>query len=151
MPVGWTARRRIGSFRTDGSMQIVQFYQDGDCFLYLSPIPDLTDEPVTSTPTLYAVSAPNGVVGAKALVRGKFVPAPGEGSVPALIISPFDNSTATSASNCNTIGDGSTFSQAFDLTVSVDSLNRVKVITGPAGGSLDMTAYGYIDPRDIDV
>jgi hypothetical protein len=37
MPSGYTLKRRIGSFRTNSSAQIIDFVQDGDEFSWVAP------------------------------------------------------------------------------------------------------------------
>jgi hypothetical protein len=62
MPSGYTLKRRIGSFKTNGSAQIIDFVQDGDEFLWASgAVQDasLTD-PGTSI-VLRTMSVPTGL------------------------------------------------------------------------------------------
>lgn len=61
MPSGWTARRRIGSIRTDGSAQIIAFSQVGDEFLWDAPVRDYQGAPGVSTAVLRTVTVPTGV------------------------------------------------------------------------------------------
>jgi len=47
MPAGYTFKRRIGAFVTDGSNNIVAFIQSGDYFRLLSPVQDVNDNTIT--------------------------------------------------------------------------------------------------------
>ncbi len=63
-PTGTTAFRRIGSFKTDGSAQIVAFSQAGDRFDWGTPVAELTASTpgVTTALTQTLVGVPLGVV-----------------------------------------------------------------------------------------
>ena len=61
IPVGYTAYRRIASVITDGSSNILQFYQLGDYFYWGVPVKDSSNvNPGTSAITL-AVQVPSGL------------------------------------------------------------------------------------------
>lgn len=61
-PVGTTAFRRIGSFKTDGSANILTFTQDGDYFVWKASVLDVSDtNPGTSAVTKTLASVPTGV------------------------------------------------------------------------------------------
>jgi hypothetical protein len=61
MPTGYTKKRRIGSFKTDGSAHIIAFVQDGDVFRWATPVNDVTaTNPGTSAVTR-TLSVPTGV------------------------------------------------------------------------------------------
>lgn len=63
MPAGYTARRRIGSFKTDGSAQIVAYIQTGNRFLLSVPGIDYdATNPGTAAVTRALASVPTGVV-----------------------------------------------------------------------------------------
>jgi len=62
MPTNYTKKRRIGYFLTDGANAVRTYTQDGDTFLYLSPIREVdTTNPGTSAVTTATASCPNGV------------------------------------------------------------------------------------------
>lgn len=62
-PTSTTAFRRVGSFLTNGSAQIISFIQDGDLFQWLAPVQDLnSNNPTTgSAVTRTLASVPTGV------------------------------------------------------------------------------------------
>jgi len=61
MPGSYTSRRRLGSFKTDGSSQIVLFSQNGDEFLWDAAVVDVdATNPGTSAVTR-TLSVPTGV------------------------------------------------------------------------------------------
>jgi hypothetical protein len=68
LPAPYTKKRRIGSFLTDVSANIVSFIQFGDAFLWLTPVPNETGVSVGTSPHLTTLTVPNGVN-----VFGKFL------------------------------------------------------------------------------
>ncbi len=61
-PAGTTAFRRIGSFLTNGSAQIIQFTQYADQFLWANPPVDINGSIASSTSaSLFTLSVPKGV------------------------------------------------------------------------------------------
>lgn len=62
MPGGYTARRRIGSFKTNGSAQIIAFSQVGDEFLWDAAVVDIdSTNPGTSAVTRTLNGVPTGI------------------------------------------------------------------------------------------
>lgn len=61
MPVGWTAKRRVGSVLTDGSANIIPFTQFGDQFLWSVPVTDANAVAVGTTAILVTLSVPTGI------------------------------------------------------------------------------------------
>jgi hypothetical protein len=61
MPTGYTLKRRIGSFLTDGSAHIVGFVQDGDYFRWKVAVLDGSDTNPGTAAQLKPVSVPAGV------------------------------------------------------------------------------------------
>jgi hypothetical protein len=75
LPSGYTLKRRIGSFKTDGSAHIVPFSQNGDEFLWKAPPIDQNGVSLSTTSTLYMLSVPpdvqtNAIFAGSALVSG---------------------------------------------------------------------------------
>jgi FlaG/FlaF family flagellin (archaellin) len=61
MPSGYTLKRRIGSFKTNGSAQIIAYVQDGDFFWWSSLVADVNvTNPGTSAVTR-TLTVPTGV------------------------------------------------------------------------------------------
>lgn len=61
LPSGYTAFRRIGSFRTDGAAAILAFAQIDDTFYFSASITDVATTNMGATNALYALSVPTGV------------------------------------------------------------------------------------------
>lgn len=60
MPANYTKKRRIGSLFTDGSTHFKTFVQNGDTFLWMTPVNDFTGTPF-NTASLKTLSVPTGV------------------------------------------------------------------------------------------
>src|SRR5581483_3995366 len=56
MPASYTKKRRIGSMKTNGSGQWTAFTQNGDEFLWTTPIADAVGFNLTTTASLIALS-----------------------------------------------------------------------------------------------
>jgi hypothetical protein len=64
MPAGYTYKRRIGCFRTDGAAEIVNFYQIGNMFRFMAQKDDRPNAAIANTNrNLLTVSAPENCIG----------------------------------------------------------------------------------------
>jgi hypothetical protein len=61
MPSGWTARRRLGSIRTNGSAQITQFFQYGDEFIWNTAVTDVSVQNPGTSAVLRTLTVPTGI------------------------------------------------------------------------------------------
>jgi hypothetical protein len=62
MPLGYTLKRRLGGFRTNGSAQVINYIQDGDDFFWSAPIiTDVAASNPGATAVLRALTVPGGV------------------------------------------------------------------------------------------
>lgn len=62
MPSGFVNKRRVGSIKTNESGNIIAFVQNNDCFLYITPIIDLSSSTLpTSNATSYTLSIPPAI------------------------------------------------------------------------------------------
>jgi hypothetical protein len=62
MPTDYTVKRRIGSFRTDGSAEVLAFSQFGDEFLWTLPLRDFTHTNPGTSAQVRTLRVPTGVV-----------------------------------------------------------------------------------------
>lgn len=61
-PSGYTLKRRIGSFKTDGSAHIIAYVQMGDFFEWVTPVADISaNNPGTTATTRTLASIPTGL------------------------------------------------------------------------------------------
>lgn len=61
LPTSYSVKRRIGSMKTDGSSHWTAFTQNGDEFLWVTPIADAVGFSLTTTASLFTLSVPTGV------------------------------------------------------------------------------------------
>jgi hypothetical protein len=112
-PVGTTAFRRIGSFKTDGSAHILGFVQVYDEFLWTAPINELNTASVPTIATLLTlVGAPTGVQ-VEALLRVQ-INNNGAGTAGVLFQSPDETSAVAGA----TIGNSDMGGDAGSVSIS---------------------------------
>jgi hypothetical protein len=103
MPSGYTLKRRIGSFRVNGSAQILAFTQNGDEFLWSTPVLDMNATAPPTTAALLTLTVPTGVK-VDAVLGGIALGQSGNNSV---LFSPPDaadvapSATGTCSFNCN--------------------------------------------------
>lgn len=93
LPSGYTLKRRLGSFRTDGSAHIITFFQFGDEFLWKTPVNN-TAGSVTTTPVTVTLTVPTGVV-----VKGTFNGAGTLGSPGVRVVLFYSFQASTQAAN----------------------------------------------------
>lgn len=80
IPAGYTAFRRIGSVLTDGSSNIIPFFQHGNWFDWLTSKNDVSTGVTAGARTLFALSTPVDVR-CQAVFSGFFVQAPSSASM----------------------------------------------------------------------
>ena len=61
MPSGYIYKRRIGSFKTDGSAHIIAFSQEGDEFLWSTSVEDVNTNAQSTTAITRTLTVPTGV------------------------------------------------------------------------------------------
>lgn len=146
MPAGYGIRRRIGSFKTDGSAHIVPFAQRGDEFLWVTPVNVVNDTGV-AYPTALAnltMVVPTGVV-VNALFSGRF----GSSSTQSIAFSALvQTGTATIQANVSAHDRGGSIYAA----LSTDTSGRIQWIADGAGSfqSRIIFTHGWIDRRGRD-
>ncbi|MBW0005453.1 MAG: hypothetical protein JO216_18420 [Hyphomicrobiales bacterium] len=140
-PTNYSKKRRIGSIRTDASSHILAFSQNGDEFIWLTPVGDanVTNFPIAGL--LITLTVPVGV-----RVNALFRASVGQGAG-VLITSPDENPQTYNAplGNVNTNGGGS---EGITLNVRTNAGAQVRAIPSASSGSLlQLATYGWIDTR----
>ncbi|CAI9417352.1 hypothetical protein ANOBCDAF_03955 [Pleomorphomonas sp. T1.2MG-36] len=152
MPAGYTARRRIGSVRTNGSSQITPFAQLGDDFFWDAPVGDVAINPIPTTATLYTLSVPSGVRVAANVTAQQI--ATTTNFVGALLSSPDTADAAPGAANNPPTGP---FNVGTNLNISgsmvslrlrTDTSGRIRIRANSANSNpLYVYTYGWTDDR----
>lgn len=152
MPTNYTKKRRIGSFKTNSSAQIIAFLQFGNEFVWAVPVNDYslnytTNDTTAKTPTL---SVPTGV---SVRARFWFYLQSGENARrTALITSPNQPDTAASAGLMSSIATASSTNTGvtqgeFNVWANTSGQIRFRMDGGSASGpSVFIDAAGWYDP-----
>lgn len=130
-----TKVRRIGSFLTDGSSNIVAFFQRGDVFVWKTPFTDANNQTYGTTATLVTLTVPPGLPMEARLHAYVSTQTAADN----LLIYDPDASTTTSANgntNCAVPASGSNIinGSCFD-TVMTNSSSQVDVVAGQASST----------------
>lgn len=149
MPSGYTLKRRIGSFKTNGSAQIIDFTQVGDNFRWAAGVADIVSD-APSTSGNYTMSVPTGVA---VLWVGtvKMSYTSGSGSAVLAIVTPGQTVPAGTAhvgavASANFTDQGGVRM----LTNTSAQVGYVASGTGSLVVSIDATTLGWVDRRGRD-
>lgn len=147
MPSGYTLKRRLGSFRTDGSAHIIPFSQSGDRFLWVTPVSVISDAGVAfpTSPSNLTMVVPTGVV-----VDAIFSAALGSVTVQLVVFSSIVQTGATPGTMANVTAHdryGTLYA-----TMRTDTSGRIQWISAGAGSSQTriISTHGWIDRRGRD-
>ena len=152
MPTNYDLKQRIGGFRTDGSSQIIDFYQDGDEFIRKVPI-EVDNQ---ANPGIAARLIDTKVLtGLKVRpIISVYVETFGTGSIYGLVTSPDQDDTLPTATvnNYNGRGDGGLAlgrggSMIDNFRSNTSGELRTRITISGAGVIQVMTSFGWIDPR----
>jgi hypothetical protein len=147
LPAGYTLKRRLGSFRTDGSGHVQPFTQVGDEFIWANPVTDYNGQPGT-TPFLQALSVPPGLK-VKATIRAVGTIAGGLWSV--LVTSPDEVPGASRGIVGNaSLGNENGAIAAGTLAVWTDTSRQVRLVAENGGADLALATCGWVDRRGRD-
>lgn len=159
LPSGYTYKRRIGSFKTDGSAHILAFVQDGDDFWWSTPVMDISaTNPGTSAVTRTLASVPTGVT-VKACVHVILVNS-GSGGATSAYVSSLDTTDMDPASTSPRIADtpavetasGGTQGSGNRIYVKTNTSAQVRSRVSFSDGSVGfaLTTLGWVDRRGRD-
>jgi hypothetical protein len=149
-PSGSTKKRRIGSFKTDGSGHILGFSQNGDEFLWKGAVEDVNTT-IGTTPTLFPLpSVPPGVkVNALVTTAGNN-PSPGPGYILILLNSPDQTAVNTNIPGGNvtvsTTG-GLLYTAPATMSVRTDTSQNLRGVANTGGTVFTITTLGWVDTR----
>jgi hypothetical protein len=148
LPTNYTLFRRIGSLLTNGSAQWVLFSQNGDEFLWSTPVNDINTTTLGTTPTLFSTSVPPGIK-VNVMFRAYMIATSAQAGV--LINSPDEAIAAVNSPNGNfsmqsgTIG--TTAGTLVTLNVRTNTASQIRAVAQFAGTTLATATFGYIDTR----
>lgn len=144
MPSNYTRKRRIGSLLTDGSAQWVKFTQNGDSFIWDTPVQDIASTNISTTASSYTLSVPTGVsVIAQVITRSIFI----TGADTIRFFSPsVTDATVTNVNMTNyTSASGDSCTVQLDILTNTSAQIKGRSSAGLAGTVLN--TLGWIDGR----
>ena len=149
MPAGYTYKRRIGSVLTNGSANIIGFLQNGDKYLWKTPIADVTAGTYGTSRTLVTLTVPTGIkvvpiVRAYSQISGGYTLVWGS-------CSEQDNFTPASnvAGHVAETSSGGVISNLADF-IWTDTSARIYIDCLAANNTIYLNTFGWIDPRGRD-
>lgn len=148
LPPNYTLFRRIGSMKTNASLQWFGFVQNGDEFILTNSVTDVNTTVMSTFGVPYALpSVPTGV---KVNAMGR-AGASGASAIGVLILSP-DQAVETYNSpvgNITIISAGNLFGR-MTVNVRTDTSANIMVIAQSVGITFQWVTYGWIDRRGRD-
>lgn len=145
-PTGTTTHRRIGSFLTDGSSHIVAFFQNGDQFIWSTPVSILTSQTAgtTSAQTIsMAAGVPIGVVVAAALAFNLI----NSGNAPTVYYSALVSADLAPSGTAFTGTAGVDQVSAGQISVTTNTAASLRVRNFNATDVNTLLALGWLDAR----
>ena len=148
LPSGYTLKRRIGFFRTDGSARILAFVQLGDKFLWKSPPTDASATSIGTSQSLIALSVPAGTI-VEALLRVM-----GSGYATYAIYSPNQNAETVgpqaAPTNLVAVNGASGNSAAANYRIFTNAASQIAAVCNTTG-AITVATDGWIDRRGRDL
>jgi hypothetical protein len=139
LPTSYTVKRRIGSFKTDGSSHILAFSQNGNEFLWAATPLDVNGATLGTTAASYPLSVPSGLK-VNALTHVNFANA--AAAVGLLLYSPDETTPAgfvLVTNSANNIGG--------QFNVRTDTSAQVTAKSTAAASTISIWTDGWIDTR----
>jgi hypothetical protein len=155
MPSGYTLKRRIGSFRTDGSAHILAFVQDGDDFYWATLISDVSASNPGASAVTRTLTVPTGV-NVKAYLQASTFNSGAAGGVLAYFsdLATTDSVPTESAPQiadlsrtANIAGNVQTSGGRFYIRTNTSAQIRSRLGFSDASCSLFISTLGWVDTR----
>jgi hypothetical protein len=141
MPTNYTKKRRIGSFKTNSSSQILAFSQLGDEFLWKTSVGDVNGVSISTTALTPTLTVPTGVK-VNALFRASLT-----SSVQGILMftSPDENDQAPGAPNNDMVAPIADFTAGrFNVRTNTSAQIRARAF---ANSQYWIGTFGWIDTR----
>ncbi|MFO0522246.1 MAG: hypothetical protein ACK515_17785 [bacterium] len=151
MPSGWTARRRLGSIRTDGSSQITPFVQNNDVFTWDTPVSDLNVTNPGTAAVTRTLTVPTGVI-VYPVVSWQVVAA--ASTAVGLLVTPLTIADTAPSTTLTTVrariasaSGGEVAAVVSDIPTNTSAQVRTRCDSSSASDVLRATTLGWIDTR----
>lgn len=148
LPGGYTLKRRIGSFRTDGSAHILAFVQDGDSFAFKATVLDVNVANPTTGAVGYALSTPLGVR-CQAIIEVGFVSTDITGFALITDLAVTDETPGPTHATIGSVAGANAEIVAGPFAVFTDTASRVRARCSASSASTNLVirTRGWIDTR----
>lgn len=151
MPSGYTARRRIGSIRTDASSQVTAFVQNGDKFLWDVAVSDLNVTNPGTTAATRTLTVPTGVVVFPSVSWGAVAAA---STAMGVLVTPLSITDSTPSSTLTTVravvtsaSGGTVQTVVSNIPTNTSAQVRTRCESSSASDVLRAVTHGWVDPR----
>jgi hypothetical protein len=147
LPDTYTLKRRLGSFKTDGSAHILAFTQNGDEFLWPVIVPELATTTAGTAATLLTLAGSPSGVKVSALLRAAGSNA---SSFAVILSSPDENSAAVGAVTGNyslVAPSGSLVGAAGHFSLRTNTSGQIRYVASASSTTLQIVSYGWTDTR----
>ncbi len=147
MPTNYTLKRRVGSFKTNGSSQVTGCTQTGDQFIWVVRAADATATGMNSDSarTNLTLTVPTGVA-VNALFRATIIGVSSNVGLSFQILQETDQSVSTDNAMLDlSCANGGFGSAAFSRTTNTSA--QIAWRSRSSGGTFNVGTYGWIDTR----
>jgi hypothetical protein len=147
LPSPYDKKRRIGSFKTNASANIIAFSQHGDEFLWRVPIGELNNVSVFPSLTTVLSGVPTGV---KVRARLRGITTNNAGASGLVIVSPDESGNTalgSPAGNFDAYISNTNLVHAFNVIVRTNTLAQIISITSGGSTVMSLSSYGWFDER----
>ena len=143
IPSPYTWFRRVGSVKTDGSSNLIAFTQDGDDFMWQTPVVDLSAGG-SATAVSLTVSTPLGV-----RTKGLFQLLCSGGGVLGYVsdLANVDLAPSITVSPLAQLGNATTTGTGGLVPVHTNTSSQIRYRNSSASGTFYLATYGWVDTR----
>lgn len=145
LPISYTKKRRVGSFRTNSSAQILGFSQNGDEFLLKTAITDLNSVIIgTSARSLVTITVPTGIQ-VNALINVLAISS--TGAFGALLTSPDQVDNAALPTQLDIYANATNIYATGRFNIRTSTGAQIGIRSNPNNASYSVNTLGWIDTR----
>lgn len=146
MPTNYTKRRRIGSFKTDAGLAIINFVQDGDSFVWAAPVADYSNVTIGTTAGPLVLSVPPGVK-----VTASFTAFLNTGTAGTYVTFASPDQTtllaATPTGNISLWNPTATSGASSDFNIRTGTSSNINIVGSASATGFYLITKGWIDNR----
>ncbi|SHJ69300.1 hypothetical protein SAMN05444159_1248 [Bradyrhizobium lablabi] len=140
LPSPYTLFRRIGAMKTDGSFHLIAFTQNGNEFLWTTPVNDINTAVLGTTATLFTVTTPPSVK-TNVLLSG-FV---NHAAVNQILVSSPDVADTSPLSGSNFQVPSAGGYGTSSVSIRTNTSQQVRARSGAASTTLNLYTFGYVE------